>query len=362
MRWPLAAALLCLSAAEARADALPYDEEFERPLKSRVTITGIDRFPDHALILYPSVCFSTYDYEGERGDAGEEEAETEDDRPDPPGSRNFTRLVEGASLTWLRGENYCDDSSLYALPPAMLDELAAMGARARDRRLREDPKILRTTYRLPETTPAVLKRSPLRAVDESIVVRSIGAAGLEIVIEAITLRYRGGGEHRVPIGRVERPWPYPNDPLSDAEAARWASGADLEETSSGGEAAGSTGGAEVASAAASDAATTDTASADAATTGSGGLAAATGSSGSSARAEGDVPEATAGADASAGANASDPAASTPRTDGPDPEADDDASRSESPPPLLSRNLLRGLIAALIAALALWAATRGRRDT
>ncbi|MCA9661266.1 MAG: hypothetical protein KC486_23205 [Myxococcales bacterium] len=230
MRWPLAAALLCLSAAEARADALPYDEDTERPVKSAVVVRGVDRFADHDVVLYPNSCPSAL---ADLDMYGEDDSEW-DEAVNRHGPVDFTVVKEGARLDWRRGENYCADSHLYAIPKGLLRELKAMTTAARQDFWRNDPRVLRTSYSLPYTTIAAPKRARLRAVEEVITILAIDGADMRVEIDSLRYRFAGGEEQTVPVHSVERP-EHPNAPLTPAQLAAVAAAAVAETAATTGE-------------------------------------------------------------------------------------------------------------------------------
>ncbi|MEZ4383078.1 MAG: hypothetical protein R3A79_17255 [Nannocystaceae bacterium] len=257
-RLPLLAALLAaplLGPASARADALPYDADTERPIKSAVVVRGVDRLPDHDVVLYPSSCPTALAELDMFSEEDPEWAEAMRRR----GPVDFAVLKEGARLDWRRGDNYCADSHLYAIPKGLADALAKMTTAARQGFWRDDPRVIRTTYSLPWTTIAKPKRARLRAVEERVEVLAIDGADLRAEIESMHYRFAGGDAQTVAVRSVERP-EYPDDPLTPAQLAAAAAAAAVDSAGTTGEPL--PGGSTTAGSTSGDSTTADTTAAD----------------------------------------------------------------------------------------------------
>lgn len=214
---PLVAALIgapLLAPESARADALPYDADTERPVKSNVVVRGVDRFAEHDIVLYPSRCpqaLADLDMYGE----GDPEWEAALARHGPV---DFAVVTEDTRLDWRRGDNNCADSHLYAIPKGLLAELKAMTTADRQAFWRDDPRVARTSYSLPYTTLSAPKRSRLRAVEEVLAILAIEGSDMRVEIDSVRYRFAGDDEQTVPVHSVESP-DLPDEPLTPAQLA-----------------------------------------------------------------------------------------------------------------------------------------------
>ena len=192
-------------ARSAAADALPYDELTERPIRVGVTLIGTADFPSHVFYLYPSRCVTDDD----------ELPPREGDDP-PPLDLRVVR--DGPLRAWYAGDNYCVDSALYAIDAAVAASLRLRARTPADRwdLLTRDPRIARATLPLPEAVQAAPRASSLRRVDERLRVVAIHDQRLEILVDSIAYTFRDKTEQVIQIGHAQRP-PLPERPFSPSE-------------------------------------------------------------------------------------------------------------------------------------------------